>query len=442
MFAFLSPSSLLKSSLLALALILTGCNNDTGSSVLPGGGHDHDHSDITSKVIGTPLRVTQIAGHPDVSQFAAFATGNKVMYLVSPERNLYEPFDWSDGSNATRSQHSFDAHGEHFLVLDTTGKLHILETGETSADWSYKAGIDVVTAASITAGAKITVSQAEGKAFITDPDPAYPADTSKIQVVDLEAGTLLAAIDLDFAVSKAGIAWTGIAAEHDHDHGAGSGHGDHPGRLIIASNSANSHAYVYDLETAALLTDNFPLDYEPSALYASPGHRYAVIPQQPATAGHQVQFLDSGIHGHDDHVHEDTPTLLGYKLYGSTPAHYRSVDGQAAMFFDSGSGPRFVLFSDASLAAGGVIASENILAAHHGIAEPRGEVVLASKPDRSGILLYHLHDDHFHEEGSVEETCTGLHGGGSNAGWSAFGCQEGVLLVGLATDDDHSGHSH
>ncbi len=440
MFAFLSPSSLLKSSLLALVLVLAGCNNDTGSSVLPGGGHDHEHSEITSKVVGTPLRVTQIAGHPDVAQFAAFATGNKVMYLVSPERNLYEIFDWSDGSNATRSQHIFDAHGEHFLVLDTDGKLHILETGDSSAEWSYKAGIQAVTAASITAGAKITVSQAEGKAFITDPDPAYAANTSKIQVVDLEAGTLLAAIDLDFVVSKAGIAWTGIAAEHDHDHGAGGGHDDHPGRLIIASNGAHSHAYVYDLESAAVLADDFHLDYEPSALYASPGHRYAVIAQQPATASHQVQFLDSGIHVHDDHVDADAPALLSFKLYGTTPAHYRSVDGVAALFFDGGSGPRFVLFSDASLAAGNVIASENIMAAHHGIAEPRGEVVLASKADRSGILLYHLHDDHFHEEGSVEQTCTGLHGGGSNAGWSAFGCQEGVLLVGL-TDDD-SGHSH
>lgn len=422
----------------AATLLLAGCNNDTGSNELPGGGHDHDHEETVSvKKIGTPLRVTQVAGHHDVTQIVGFATGNKVMYLLTPARNLYESFDWSDGTNATRSQHSFDGHGEHFLVLDTTGKLHILETGATSADWSYKAGLDVVSSSSLTAGAKLVVSQADDKAFVTDPE------NDRIQVVDLETGALGTAIDLPFTPSAVGIAWAGIAAGHDHEHEgeegeeAHDGHGTHPGRLVLAS---ATHAYVYDLEEEALLDDaGLALDYAPVALYASPGYRYALITQQPATAGHQVQFLDSGLYGHGDHVHEDAPALLAFKLLGTTPAHYRSVDGQGALFFDGGSGPRFVLFNDESLAGGGMIATENVLAAHHGIAEPRGEVVLASKADRSGVLVYHLHDDHFHEEGVVEEECQGLHGGGSNAAWSGFGCNDGVLLVGLA--EEH-GHEH
>lgn len=422
----------------AATLFLTGCNNDTGSNELPGSGHDHGHEEsISVKKIGTPLRVTQVAGHHDVTQLVGFATGNKVMYLLTPARNLYEPLDWSDGANATRSQHSFDGHGEHFLVLDTTGRLHILETGATSADWHYKAGLDVVSSTSLTAGAKLTVSQVEDKAFITDPE------NDRIQVVDLEAGALATAIDLPFTPSAAGIAWTGVTAGHDHEHEGEEaheedeehGHGAHPGRLVLAS---STHAFVYDLEEEALLADDgLALDYAPAALHASPGYRYALITQQPATAGHQVQFLDSGLYGHGDHIHEDAPALLTFKLLGTTPAHYRSVDGQGALFFDGGSGPRFVLFNDESLAAGGVIATENVLAAHHGIAEPRGEVVLASKADRSGVLAYHLHDDHFHEEGTIEEECQGLHGGGSNAGWSGFGCEDGVLLVGLAEEHDH-----
>ncbi|MDQ8036813.1 MAG: hypothetical protein REI12_05285 [Pedobacter sp.] len=423
-------SRFLQFSLVATALALAGCNNDTGSSKLPGSAHDHDHGSesISVKKIGTPLRVSQVAGHHDVQQLAAFASGNKKLYLVTPEKNLYVDFDWSNGSDATRSQHSFDGHGEHFLVLDTDGKLHILETAEDSANWSYKGGVQVVSAASITAGAKLTVSAAEDKAFITDPDPAHAAGSSKIQVVDLEAGSLLTVIDLAFSLSNAGIAWTGEAAEHEH--GAAPAAAIHPGRLIVASSDARAH--VYDLDSASFLGD-FALDHAPSAIYASPGNRYAVIAQRPATAAHQVQFVDSGLSASG----ENAPALLGYKLLGTTPAHYRSVDGLAALFFDGGSGPRFSLFSDASLAGGAVLASENSLAAHHGIAEPRGDVVLASKADRSGVLVYHRHDDHFHEEGTVAEECQGLHGGGSNASWSGFGCNDGILVVGLAEEHEH-----
>lgn len=428
---------LLGIALLASAAALSGCSNDTGSSKLPG-GDDHDHGgEVTAAKVATPLRVTQIGAHHDVAQIVGFATGNKVMYVITPEKTLYEQKDWSNGEDATRSQHLFDAHGEHFLILDTAGKLHILDT----ADWSYHAGVQVVTAASVTQGAKITVSLAENLAFITDPAG------KAIQVVDIETGTLQAPIALDFTPSAAGLAWTGIAAGHDHEeeghvHAAAEDDHDHeathPGRLILANSGDHAHAYVYDLEEGKLLEEDFHLENAPNAFYTSPGGRYAVIVQQ---AGNLVQFLDSGISAHDDHVHADAPAMLTLTLTGTKPAHYRSVDGLATMFFDEGS-LRFVLFSDASLAANALLASESGVAAHHGIAEPRGEVVLVSKADRSGVVPYALHDDHFHAEGEVDVACEGLHGGGSNAGWSAFGCNDGVLLVGTASEDDHAGHDH
>lgn len=435
--------------LLAASLLLAGCNNDTGSNELPGGGHDHDHEPaITVKKIGTPLRVTQVDGHHDVAQLVAFATGNKVMYLITPERNLYEPFDWSNGdASATRRQHGFDAHGEHFLVLDTAGTLHILETGAITDEWSYKAGLPVVSAASITAGAKFVVSQTADKLYITDPDPAYGAGAGKVQVVDLEAASLLPAIDLDFTPAAAGLAWVGAveAGEgHAHAHAAGDhGHGDeaHPGRLVLLS---STHAHVYDLHDEAVIAA-LALEHAPNAIYASHGFRYALVTQRPVDVAHQVQIVDGGLYWHaeHDHAHEEVPALLGFKLLGQTPAHYRAVDGLATLFFDGGTGPRFVLFDDASLGAGAVLATENALAAHHGVAEPRGDYVLASKPDRSGILVYHRHDDHFHEEGTVNESCPGLHGAGTNARWSGFGCGSaggegnGVLVVGIEDDHDH-----
>ncbi|MGC4094329.1 MAG: hypothetical protein QM756_41755 [Polyangiaceae bacterium] len=438
-----SVSRFLKFSLVATALALSGCGNDTGSSKLPGSAHDHDHGSdaVTVKKIGTPLQVSQVAGHPDVTQLAAFATGNKKLYLITPEKNLYEDFDWSNGANATRSQHSFDAHGEHFLVLDSTGMLHILETGATSADWSYKAGVQVVSAASITAGAKLTVSGLADTAFITDPVPAAGSD--KIQVVDLEAGTLDTPIDLGFELSNAGIAWTGVKAEHDHAAPTAA-HADHPGRLVVANADAGAgvNAYIHDLEDGS--QSSLSLDYAAYAIYSSPGGRFALIAQRPATASHQVQIVDSGL----TEASEAAPSLLSLKLLGNKPAHYRSVDDVATFFFDGTVGIsdlRFVLFNDESLAAGTVLASESSIAGHHGVAEPRGDVVIVSKADstgaRTGVQLLHRHDDHFHEEGEVTESCSGLHGAGSNANWSAFGCADGVLVLGLA-EDDHEGHSH
>lgn len=445
-----SVSRFLRFSLVSAVLALAGCNNDTGSSTLPGSvSHDHDHGSdaVTVKKIGTPLQVSQVAGHPDVTQLAAFATGNKKLYLITPEKNLYEDFDWSNGAvnahtNATRSQHSFDAHGEHFLVLDNSGMLHILETGATSADWSYKAGVQVVSAASITAGAKLTVSGLADTAFITDPVPAAGSD--KIQIVDLEAGTLDTPIDLGFELANAGIAWTGVKEEHDHAVAAAAPHADHPGRLVVASADAGAgvNAYIHDLEDGS--QSSLALDYAAYSIYSSPGGRFALIAQRPAAASHQVQIVDSGLSAGS----EASPSLLSLKLVGNKPAHYRSVEDVATFFFDGVVGVsdlRFVLFSDASLAAGSVLASESSIAGHHGVAEPRGDAVIVSKADstgaRTGVQLLHRHDDHFHEEGSVIETCTGLHGAGSNANWSAFGCADGVLVLGLA-EDDHAGHSH
>lgn len=415
-------------SFLAATLLLAACGGDNASKydLAP----DEEVS-VSSAKITTDLRVTQIAAHHDVEQIVGFATGNQVMYLVTPDEEAVEAFDWSDagegGTPATRSQHAFDAHGEHFMVLDTQGTLHILETGATSADWSYKAGVAAVSATSVTAGAKLAVSQAGDQAYITDPE------NHQVQVIDLEAGALGTPITLPFTPAAAGLAWTGLAAEHAHDEEEEEeGHGAHPGRLVIVG--TDDKVYVVDLEAGELLNEGegFALATAATAIHASPGHRYALIGQ-----AEQVQILDSGLEPHDDHVDEHAPALLAFKLLGQTPAHYRSVDGVAALFFDAGS-TRFALFTDASLEGSGVLATQNSIAAHHGIAEPRGEFVLVSKPDRTGVSLYELHGDHFHFEGDINGTCNLLHGGGSNHAWSAFGCEDGVLLVSVSGE----GHDH
>lgn len=224
--------------------------------------------------------------------------------------------------------------------------------------------------------------------------------------------------------------------DHDHDH-------EHTGRLVFTeANGSNSRVYVYDLTERASIAD-FALTYPATAVHASPEARYALLVQRD---NDQVELLDSGISRHEDHVHTDDPAMLGFILTGVRPTHYRINGEQAALFYDGDAGAanlsRFQLLTDESLTAGGVVAGQTLDTAHHGIAEPLGELVLASHSPANGdpadgITVYELHGDHFHDEGSLATACPGLHGGASNGAFSAFGCEDGVLLAELHGDHFH-----
>lgn len=247
----------------------------------------------------------------------------------------------------------------------------------------------------------------------------------------LSAGMVLAGCNNDTGST------TLPGGDHDHDHGASTG------RLVFTSaGGTNSRAYVYDLEDQAMVAD-FALTYPATAVHASPGGRYALLAQRD---NDQVELLDGGIYLHDDHVHADDPAMLGFILAGVRPTHYRVNGDRAALFYDgdadSGSLAGFELLTDASLAAGGVVANQTLTTAHHGIAEPLDGLVLGSHSPASGesadgITVYELHGDHFHNEGDLSTGCPGLHGGASNESYSAFGCEDGVLLAELHGDHFH-----
>lgn len=214
------------------------------------------------------------------------------------------------------------------------------------------------------------------------------------------------------------------------------------GRLIaLEANSAQVHAI--DLDQGTVLR-SFTTDHAPSALYASPGQRYAVLLQRNQ---HQVQFIDGGIwqEDHGDHWHDylQAPTLLNMRLTGVRPTHYEAHDGKAALFFDgdanTGDKVSIALFSDASIAGGQsalVEASHTLDSAMHGTAEPRGDWLLttwkpadASSTSPTHVELHHLHGDHYHLEKRFEQECPGLHGSYSNVRYSVFGCTDGVLVI-------------
>jgi len=109
------------------------------------------------------------------------------------------------GATVTRRQHTFDTHGEHLLILDNTGTLHVFEAAAT--------GLEAKGSAEIYTGdqpaARIATSASADHAYVTDPAGRA------IAVVDLEAVEVIDHVDLDFA--PVGIAWLGVAEEaHDH----------------------------------------------------------------------------------------------------------------------------------------------------------------------------------------------------------------------------------
>ena len=80
---------------------------------------------------------------------------------------------------------------------------------------------------------------------------------------------------------------------------------------------------------------NIPLANPPSAVYASPGRRYALAFQRPQDT---VQIADAGIwqEDHGDHLHDykAAPKLLSFRITGPQPTHYDDRAGQASIFMD------------------------------------------------------------------------------------------------------------
>jgi len=181
-----------------------GCNDGALLAELHG---DHFHD---SK-IAVAERLTTVLAHPDAADFAAFAYPSGNLYALDPEAGTVSQVDWrngavdGDGDPVTPLARSFDGHGEHFLILDNNGDLHVLE----SSDWSHRGSLQVLDSVPAAGPSPaLAVSGAGDQAFITDP--AVPA----IRVLDLE-GLSMETLPLDFAPT--GLAWTGVGEAHDHD---------------------------------------------------------------------------------------------------------------------------------------------------------------------------------------------------------------------------------
>lgn len=225
--------------------------------------------------------------------------------------------------------------------------------------------------------------------------------------------------------------------------GNGSGEAPHQdtridtaGRLAIAEDAATG-LRIYDLDSSAVVA-NFPLASPPSAVYASPGRRYALAFQRTQDT---VQLADAGIwqENHGDHLHDykAAPKLLGFRINGPQPTHYDDRAGQASIFMD-GRAPSAVasasVFDDADLGAGRVGATLSFAQPMHGFAEPNGSFLVATyrAPDATGPTqaeIYSRQGTQYTLARRLDVQCPSMHGSFTSGGVTVTGCADGVLAV-------------
>lgn len=214
---------------------------------------------------------------------------------------------------------------------------------------------------------------------------------------------------------------------------------DTAGRLAIAEDAAATLRF-HDLDTGAA-GPVFTLANPASAVYASPGGRYAMAFQRPQDT---VQIADGGIwqEDHVDHLHDykQAPALTAMRINGPQPTHYDDRAGQAAIFMDgraaNGQVASAVLLSDASILKGTVVASLTLGTALHGFAEPAGNHLVVSHRDASSTDSLPTHAEIYRRDGAqytfvqrMPTVCNTMHGSYTRGSNTAIGCANGILLV-------------
>jgi hypothetical protein len=229
------------------------------------------------------------------------------------------------------------------------------------------------------------------------------------------------------------------ADEHDHSHI------ETAGRLAILEDQSKS-VRIYDLDEKSVV-GTFTVTNAPSAIYPSPGNRYALLFER---TNNLVELIDGGIwqEDHGDHLHDykEPPKPLDLQIAGIRPTHYEAHDGVAPIFMDglsdTGQNAAVVTISDESIAAGRHEASLELPVYMHGTAEPRGDYLLTTYRDSDGsatspqqVELYRRSGEGYMFVERFAELCPSLHGSYSNESHTAFGCLDGVLVVTQTGDD-------
>lgn len=212
------------------------------------------------------------------------------------------------------------------------------------------------------------------------------------------------------------------------------------GRLVVTA-AESSELAIFSVQDGSLI-ERFNLNNPASGLYSSPQSRFALVAQRDHN---QVQVLDGGVYqeDHGDHLHpyEKDPQIIEQVLNGVRPTHYRDNETRSAFFFD-GSGENALLssvidFNDNEILNNNIRSLE-LSTAMHGVAEPRGNFLLATYraptatsvlPDQVELFKFNSNSGNYDVIERFEERCPALHGAFSTEDASVFGCSDGVLVI-------------
>lgn len=141
-----------------------------------------------------------------------------------------------------------------------------------------------------------------------------------------------------------------------------------------------------------------------------------------------IAFEDHGDHGDID---VDDPRLLDVRFDGGKPAHFVELQGDIAQWFDAEADVR--VFGEAAVLEGKPeIRTANVGAAHHGVAVPYRNHVVASIPNPEDASKRPIGARVLDFNGNAvgeDVACPGLHGSAGSGSLYALACDTGLLLI-------------
>ncbi len=166
------------------------------------------------------MRIGNIWGHEASESFIGTASqhgGSHIIFTsINPEAGEIELLEWQPKADAKPLSYGFSYDGQHFVILDSNGELHIQEQHEHDGEihWEHAASVASSTAdlSQMPEGASFSMTLAKNGnyAYVADPIAKH------IVQVHLEDAELEDEIELDFTPSA--ITWLGIAETAKHEH--------------------------------------------------------------------------------------------------------------------------------------------------------------------------------------------------------------------------------
>lgn len=162
-------------------------------------------------------RIGKLVGHEESDSLIGTAYGHP--FVIKPSTNAITKLTWAAEAGTTVKASIYDAQGEHILLIDSKGKLHIHDTktlaSQSVVDLKIKANPSYGSSDVIKLVVNGSHDDKANHAYILDTYKVGDAYKSRLLTVDIEEGKFTEKA-LPKVVSS--ISWLGVKTEHDHKH--------------------------------------------------------------------------------------------------------------------------------------------------------------------------------------------------------------------------------